>query len=249
MGVSLIISPEYTMPDTPALYLFDIDGTLLRGSTEVHRQAFAHVFQTVYGVPLSLDGIPAAGRTDTWLLIEALRRYGVPEQQIRARMPEAFRDMQDYVDRHMGDLRDKVLPGVPQVLSELRASGQLLGLLTGNLSRIAWVKLRHAGLVRYFQTGGFGEESDVRANLVPVALAKASEEAGRTIPASQAVVIGDTPMDVEAGKVHGTLTAGVATGPYTVEQLRESGADLALPSFQDAEAAVTALLQLIEGQA
>jgi phosphoglycolate phosphatase-like HAD superfamily hydrolase len=228
-----------------ALFLFDIDGTLLRGSTAVHRDAFRHAFETVYGVPLSLDGISAAGRTDMWLLAEPLRRTGMDPATIRGGMTEAFAVMQEYVDTHLGDLKDKVLPGVPDVLAELRRHNALLGLLTGNLSRIAMAKLRHAGLAQYFDTGGFGEESEVRAHLVPVAMAHASRRAGSPIPASHTVVIGDTPLDIEAGAEHGTRTAGVATGPFGEEILRQAGADLVLSSMADYSMTVPALLALV----
>ena len=189
--------------------------------------------------------MPAAGRTDTWLLLEVLRRAGIDDGRARARLPQAFAAMQDYVDAQLGDLRDKVLPGVPQVLSDLHAAGQLLGLLTGNLSRVAGAKLRHAGLSGYFDTGGFGEESDVRSHLVPVALRHASERAGHPVPAARAVVIGDTPLDVEAGKAHGTRTVGVATGPFDEDQLREAGADLVIPSFADVGRSTSLLMALV----
>lgn len=228
----------------PALFLFDIDGTVLRGSTDVHRDAFRHAFETVYGLPLSLDGVPAAGRTDTWLLLEVLRRAGIEGEEARARMPNAFVAMQDFTEEHLGDLREKVLPGVPEVLAGLHHAGQMLGLLTGNLSRIAMAKMRHAGLAQYFDTGGFGEESEVRSHLVPVAIRHASERAGRAISPDRAIVIGDTPFDTEAGQVHGTKTVGVATGPFDEEQLRVAGTDLVLPSFADARAALGALLRL-----
>lgn len=227
-----------------SLFLFDIDGTLLRGSTEVHRASFAHAFATVYQRPdLSLDGIAAAGRTDTWLLLQPLRRDGVPEAEIEARMPEAFRVMTSYVEQQVGDLRDRVLPGVPHLLETLGQQGALLGLLTGNLPGIALSKLRAAGLAHYFQTGGFGNESENRAALIPVALAHASQQAGYPIPADQTVVIGDTPFDIEAGACHGTRTAGVATGPFDEGQLAEAGADLVLPSLA-APGTARALLHL-----
>jgi phosphoglycolate phosphatase len=231
---------------TPPLFLFDIDGTLLKGSTRVHRDAFAHAFRSVYGLPLSLDEVQAAGRTDRWLLHEVLRRHGMPEAEVDARMPEAFAVMEAYVDEHLDDLRRFVLPGVPDLLAALDEAGCLLGLLTGNLSRIAFAKMRHAGLARYFDTGGFGEESATRADLVPVAIAKAGEKVGCRIAPAEAAVIGDTPLDVEAGKAHGTRTVGVATGPFTVDQLRDSGADLTLASFQPAGAAAGALLTLMQ---
>lgn len=237
------------MRHEPALFLFDIDGTIIRAGSRVHREAFARAFRAVYGLPLDLNGISAAGRTDTWLMAEPLRRHGLSEEQILERMPEAFALMERYVDRHLDDLRPLVLPGVPQVLEALQQRGQLLGLLTGNLCRIALAKMRHAGLARYFDTGGFGEESEVRAHLVPVALTKAAEVAGQEIPPHRAVVIGDTPLDVEAGQIAGTRTAGVATGPFSCDDLRRAGADLVLPSLADVESAVEALLRLVDSTA
>lgn len=229
----------------PALFLFDIDGTILRGSTAVHRDAFAHAYQSVYGVQATLDGVVAAGRTDTWLLEQPLRREGVPEDEIRAGMPEAFAAMEAYVDQHLGDLRDRVLPGVRKVLEDLDARGELLGLLTGNLRGIAMAKMRKAGLARYFDTGGFGEESAIRSDLVPVAVSKASAKAGTPISPARSVVIGDTPLDVEAGRVNGTRTVGVATGPYECRQLQDAGADLVFPALS-APDAVGQLLGLVD---
>lgn len=161
-------------------------------------------------------------------------------------MPAAFDRMQTYVEANLPDLREKVLPGVREVLAELDRRGQLLGLLTGNLSRIAAAKMRAAGLVRFFDVGGFGEESEIRAALVPVAISKAEERAGRDIPPERVAVIGDTPLDIEAGKEAGTRTVGVATGPYSVAELQGAGADLALESLADAWDAVEALLRLVE---
>jgi phosphoglycolate phosphatase-like HAD superfamily hydrolase len=58
-------------------------------------------------------------------------------------------------------------------------------------------------------------------------------------------VIGDTPLDIEAGAEHGTRTAGVATGPFGEEILRQAGADLVLSSMADYSMTVPALLALV----
>ena len=47
------------------------------------------------------------------------------------------------------------------------------------------------------------------------------------------VVIGDTPRDVQAAAAHGCLSLAVATGPYTVRQLQEAGATVAVEDLSD----------------
>jgi phosphoglycolate phosphatase-like HAD superfamily hydrolase len=221
------------------LVLFDIDGTLIRAGTEVHRASFAHAYRTVYGVDCSLDGVPAGGRTDTWLLAEPLRRQGWFDEAIGERRAEAFAVMCDYVDEHLSDLRHCVLPGVAECLNALSARDDItLGLLTGNVERIARAKLRACGLDRYFETGGFGEESEVRADLVRVALRKADN-----IPAAQCLIVGDTPLDVEAGRAHGTITCAVATGIVAFDDLLACGAHLVLQSLEGAAGELLAVLR------
>lgn len=233
------------MREGPPLFLFDIDGTLMKGGTGVHRASFGHAFSTVYGLDLSLDGIPAGGRTDTWLLAEPLRRYGLTDDEIWAKMPHAFEAIQDYAEQYLGDLSQFVLPGVPELLERLRSGGELMGLLTGNLSRVAHAKLRHAGLGGYFTFGGFGEESEVRSHLVPVALRHAAVLAGGPIRPSRVVIIGDTPLDIEAGRIHGTRTVGVATGVSAFDELLAAGADLVLPSVEDVDRAIVQIMAVV----
>ncbi|MGI8825704.1 MAG: HAD family hydrolase [Chloroflexota bacterium] len=220
------------------MYLFDIDGTLLRGATGVHREAFSHVCSAVYGLNLSLDGIVTAGRTDSWIFAEVLRLHGVAEDVISAGMRTAFEVMVKYVQEKPCDLTHTVLPGVRDVLDGLRREGRVLGLLTGNLSGIAWTKLAQADIAKYFTGGGFGEESADRAHLVPIALAHVERIAGIRVRPQDTVVIGDTPLDIDAGRRAGTHTVAVATGPYDLDALKVSGADLVLPSFEG-----TAVLQ------
>jgi phosphoglycolate phosphatase-like HAD superfamily hydrolase len=57
------------------------------------------------------------------------------------------------------------------------------------------------------------------------------------------VIIGDTPRDVECGRPLGVRTVAVATGPYTLDQLRETGPDFLFVDFTDTEKVVDALLK------
>jgi phosphoglycolate phosphatase-like HAD superfamily hydrolase len=56
------------------------------------------------------------------------------------------------------------------------------------------------------------------------------------------VVIGDTPLDVAAGRAGGARVVAVATGHYDVESLRATSPDAVLPDLGDTEAVLEAIL-------
>src|SRR5207237_8738809 len=99
---------------------------------------------------------------------------------------------------------------------------------TGNSELGACIKLDLGKVNPYFGFGGFGSDSEDRAELVRKAADKAATQHGASISASDVFVIGDTPLDIDAGKRAGFKTVGVATGSYSIEQLLDSGATLAV---------------------
>jgi phosphoglycolate phosphatase len=58
------------------------------------------------------------------------------------------------------------------------------------------------------------------------------------------IVIGDTPHDVDCARVAGARGVGVATGPFSVEQLRECGAETVFENLSD----TSAFLRLLESR-
>ena len=74
--------------------------------------------------------------------------------------------------------RRKVCPGVRDLLRRLTARGVVIGLVTGNLSRIGWRKMERAGLRPYFRFGAFAEMARDRAGLVRIAIRRARRSDG-----------------------------------------------------------------------
>ena len=62
------------------------------------------------------------------------------------------------------------------------------------------------------------------------------------VPHERAVLVGDTPLDVAAAHAAGARAIGVATGPFSVQDLEESGAETVLPDLRDVERLVAAVL-------
>jgi phosphoglycolate phosphatase-like HAD superfamily hydrolase len=201
-----------------ALVLFDIDGTLVRRAGPHHRQALVYGVRRVTGLETTTEGIPVQGMLDPAILTVMMRTAGMRPGAIREAMPAILRAAERYYLHACPTLTDKHCPGVVPVLERLARRGILLGLVTGNLTRIGWRKLERAGLRRHFRYGAFGEMAKNRAGLAKIAIREARGQGwiGRESAVS---LIGDAPQDIQAARANGIRAISVKTGISPVEEL------------------------------
>jgi phosphoglycolate phosphatase len=202
--------------DEQDAYLFDIDGTLLRSRDRIHVDSFAASVQRVTGFEVTLAGIVLQGSTDTGILREACHQAGVPPEILEAHTVAILESMGKTVSdqRHALDL--VLMPGVEEVLRHLAGRGAVLGVATGNLEIIGWIKVEAAGLREWFRFGGFSDHFPVRSELIAHAAGKAREMAG---PRARVCVVGDTPRDIEAAHANSLPVIAVATGRSSFDEL------------------------------
>ena len=236
-------APETFAPQTDApaavLILFDIDGTLVLTGGAGGR-AMSLAFEELFAIPSAFQGIPMAGRTDTWILADAALVHGIPAHDPRlARFPETYlRHLANELDQPSA-LRKGLMPGVRELLEALAPRSDVyLALLTGNYEAGARLKLEYFDLWRYFSCGAFGDDAPHRNVLVPKALARVAECGGPAFAAADALVIGDTPLDVGCAAIVGARSLAVATGSHSVEELRTAGADIVVQDLSDTEEVV-----------
>jgi phosphoglycolate phosphatase len=223
------------------LLLFDIDGTLLRGGPA--KSAFLRAMSLVFGTDGLAGGIDFSGKTDPQIARELLRGAGFADPEIDAGFPDLWSAYLDELERWLPDHPMTVLPGVRPLLEHLKdEDGVAMGLLTGNIVDGARLKLGSVGLMDYFSIGSYGSDSEIREDLLAVALRRASRNWGLMFHPSTVVVVGDTPRDVACGKHGGTRTVAVATGRFPAQSLAEAGADTVLQDFGDLQRVVDALL-------
>jgi phosphoglycolate phosphatase-like HAD superfamily hydrolase len=117
----------------------------------------------------------------------------------------------------------------------------VLGLLTGNVSRGAELKLDHYGVWHFFEFGAFADDHHDRNQLGPFARARAREKHGREFSGDEIDVIGDTPRDIECGKALGARTIAVATGSCSREKLAEHNPDILIDDFSDVDRLIDTL--------
>jgi phosphoglycolate phosphatase len=212
--------------------LFDIDGTLI-STGGAGAASWRLAFDELYGIPADIGKFTDAGMTDSQVArrtFEAVVGHSPSRKELSVLLERRLNHLYETVADSTGY---RVLPGVEKLLPGLLERGYLLGLVTGNGEAAAHIKLHRARLNRFFSFGGYGSDSDDRSELTKRALERAALVFGEPIQPNQCLAVGDTPLDVTAAHGAGIECVGVASGHFTVEQLREARADYVLGSLEE----------------
>jgi phosphoglycolate phosphatase len=215
----------------PALVLFDIDGTLIRRAGPHHREALVKAVRRIAGLETTTENIDTSGKLDRDIIREMMRNAGASDRRITRCMPAIIESAQSIYVRACPDLQRNVCPGVRGVLSRLSRRDVPVGLVTGNLARIAWRKMRRARIDEHFRFGAFAEMADTRAGLVRIAIDQA-RRAGWVNGNARISLVGDHPNDVEAAKLNGIQSVAVATGICAREDLSVCRPDVLLTDLR-----------------
>jgi phosphoglycolate phosphatase len=211
--------------------LFDIDGTLLV-TGGAGGKAWQRAFDELYRVEANVAEHTDAGMTDPEIAAivfrEVLGKEGTAEERSKAigcylkHLPDTVAESDGY----------RTMPGIGELLDELIDRGLLLGLVTGNIEAAAHIKLSRAGFNRFFSFGGYGSDSPDRTEVTKAALHRGELVSGGTLSDGACIAVGDTPRDVRAGHGAGIHVVAVATGSYSLDELREAGAEWVLPTVE-----------------
>jgi phosphoglycolate phosphatase len=200
--------------------LCDLDGTLVDSRRDV-AIAFRHAWRTVLGEPP-----PAAAAIAQHIgkpLAEMVSELGgVLSPSVLSSFLTAYRHAYTRQNARL----TRPYPGVILTLQILSAF--TFGVVTTKESRQAEIVLRRLALVRFFQhiQGG---TSDLRLKPAPDTIL-AALSALHCAPRS-ALMVGDTPADILAGKAAGTTTCAVTYGFGTREAQLRCAPDYVIDSF------------------
>jgi phosphoglycolate phosphatase-like HAD superfamily hydrolase len=216
--------------DAQDAYLFDIDGTLLRSRDRIHFDSVALSVRRVTGFEITMAGIPIHGSTDTAILRAACRQAKIPAAVLETQLHAILEAMSRAVAEHRHELDLVLMPGVEDTLAHLARRGALLGVATGNLEAIGWIKIEEAGLREWFRFGGFSDCFPDRAELVGNAARKARDLAGSD---ARVCVVGDTPRDIAAAHANTLPVIAVATGHFSYDALLEHRPEVCATTLAD----------------
>ncbi|MEU6016631.1 HAD family hydrolase [Streptomyces sp. NPDC047515] len=216
--------------ERPVAVLFDIDETLVH-TGDSGRRSWSWAFDQLHGVAADIGKHTSAGETDPQVGRETFsavlgREPGCDEL---ARLYAAYLwHLSEDIWTSKGY---RVLDGVEETLRRIADAGVILGLLSGAMEGAARIKMEPGKLGRYFVFGAYGSDSPDRAEITRLAMAKAARLHGRELTRDEVYVVGDTPRDIQAAHAAQATAVGVASGHYTVEELRAAGADHVLTSL------------------
>jgi phosphoglycolate phosphatase-like HAD superfamily hydrolase len=233
------------------LALWNIGLTLL-DVARVNRAAYAEAFRAVTGRPL-IQVPQMAGRTDSETFFEALAvnatgpRPGDPAGEellgrFVARLAVAFRARRDLLTT-----QGQLMPGALDAVTKVwRLPGLVQTVVTGSIRPNAIEVLRAFGLARYLDTdvGGFGSEVYPKGAMLLDARGRAAEKYRAGFTEHTTVYIADSTRDVEAARMGGARSIGVASGRSSAGELRDAGADVVLDDLADTAEVVAAVDRL-----
>jgi phosphoglycolate phosphatase len=227
---------------TNKLILWDIDHTLIATGgvgSEVFRDAFEQV--TGHKIDQLAD---VTGRTEQVIFRETLDLYDIEDpgdyfEKFTQAQAAGYRARAEEMRR-----RGHVLPGANEALNALAELPHITqSVLTGNPRPSAEAKLTTFNLTNHLDldSGAYGTDDAVRANLVAIARQRASTHHDAHFTEHTTVIIGDTTSDVEAALKGGAQIIAVATGKTTADQLHAAGAPTVFQDLTDTAAIINAI--------
>lgn len=200
---------------------WDIDGTLLQAG-KAGLYAFDEAVREIYGQTIDYASIKTSGMTDNYIaeqIIEKIeRRRALPFEVMRLTMR-----YEQLLPHYLTIKEGHVLGGVVEMLSELHTHDDYVQLiLTGNSRLGAEAKLRHYGLLSFFDLdhSAFGDDCTDR-NEISAKARRIVHDVYPSVTSNEIYVIGDTPNDVRCGKAIGARTIAIASGRFSYEQLAD----------------------------
>lgn len=211
--------------------LFDVDGILVKsksfGTTSLLMKKHFEI------EPLETK-VYMEGKTYRWILKERLKEAGIKNPEDDARFTNMLEDATLFTDMLKKGKLEKI-PHVENLIKKLLSENITIGLLTGNTKKITEVKLNHVKLNHYFKIGAFGADTNIRFDLVSIAVKDAKNITGIDFGKKDIFIVGDTIEDIKCAKKNNVKIISVATGSESYNHLKSKSPNFLFRDFKNTE--------------
>ena len=189
--------------------ILDVDGTLV-DSNDAHARAWVDAF-TAFGVPVSYDQVRRSigmGGDKLVPLVSGIDEASELGQQIAGRRGEIF------ASTYLPTIR--AFPGTRELIQRFLDDGLVLAVASSAKKDELTPLLERAGVADLIRTRTSSDDAE-HSKPDPDIVAAALKRTG--VPAGAALMLGDTPYDVEAAKRAGIEIVGVESGGWSANAL------------------------------
>lgn len=190
----------------PFAVLFDLDGTLI-DSIGLLLASVKHAFDGRTLAPTEAEWVAGVGTP----LAKQLEPYAASPEDVEL-LVSRYRGFQN--EAH--DRMTRVYDGVTETLELLQTGGHPMGIVTSKGNNMMFKSLRYTNIER-FMTSTIGCDSCSVHKPDPFPVHMALGELG--YQTHEAVFIGDSPHDIQAGNAAGVTTIAALWGPFTRSML------------------------------
>ena len=218
------------------LILWDVDGTLVeigRGRTDKHLKAASKV------AGIQIQGSSrAGGKTDWQIMNELFDGQDCDPETIR----QALTELNKLTEIELMANPISATKNAAAILRATSDHGWVNGVLTGNTLNRTQVKLESANLQNLINQGFIfnGENAENRFEAVDFARKELLKQKIMNV-----VIIGDTPLDIQAAKSAIIPCVAVATGGFSINELAVFEPELLL---EDLDTGSDSLLEFLKTQ-
>lgn len=232
------------MPTHKKLVLFDIDGTLLRhfgGEPDVNVgwYRFIHALNSIFHIhAVPTPEVNYHGSVDRAILYDIARKYGVAKSDFDAKWEAVKAAVIEYAHTKETKRIYEAIPEAVQLLKRIHERPDLyyLGILTGNVEKMAYWKLRHIGIdPRIFRLFVTSDEFEDRISLAKSTFMRVEKDMEIVVLPQQTIVIGDAIGDIQCAKAIGAKSIIVTTGRHKQEELEKERPTLLVDSLMDGQ--------------
>lgn len=188
--------------------IFDLDGTLIE-SYEAIYLGLKDCFDSFGRVIFPFSDLKKYLKVD---LEATLSQFFTPEEILKG-IPVIRKKYEEvYLDK------THLLDGAQEVLKTLHSKGVLLGIASNKFGRFSRGALKHLGVSDYFQSV-IGAGDGLRNKPFPDMIHAVLKEIN--LPPEEAIFVGDTLTDIDAGKKAGIDVYALPTGFYSKQELSQ----------------------------
>ena len=205
---------------------FDINGTIIKRDDHTDIP-FCRAVDIFLDRKDAMRGVDTSARSDKDVFIEVL---GIHGREFNEEGWQNFLKLYEYQLKSFvnTDVWRENADAV-SFIDKLRYEGWLLSLISGELSIGAEYKLKKIGVWDHFAFGAFGEDGLKRFDIAEKAMEKAKSCCDFNV--EDAIVIGDTVLDIKTARHLGTKVVAIATGSHSYEKLESEKPDYLINKF------------------